>query len=160
MKNSGWRANVIQKITSDLEGIPKVDLAVISPAPQNTVRQTVDAHLHRASEAKHCETADDFQRVREEFCGVGPLRALIEDQGVTEIIVNGPQQIWFEKHGRLHRHPDHFITDLSFRQFIEYLSQSSRIHINMAVPADDGRWAEFRVHLIGPPIHGDGPILT
>ena len=55
------------------------------------------------------------KRLRDELDFWGPLQEPIADESISEIIVNGPQSIWLERHGRLEKHTDFFFSNLSFR---------------------------------------------
>lgn len=88
-------------------------------------------------------------RVGAEFQTWGPLNRLIEDEEVTEIIVNGPFSIWFEKQGQLFEHADKFYSELSFRNCLERLTLASKTHITIERPCADGKFMDFRLSLIG-----------
>jgi pilus assembly protein CpaF len=91
-------------------------------------------------------------RLELEFFGEGPLRDLIQDPLVTEIIVNGQNEIWFEREGHLVRCEDRFLSPATFKNFIERVSHDSSLHVNLSQPFADGRWRHFRVHLACAPL--------
>lgn len=91
-------------------------------------------------------------RLEEEFSGMGPLRPLIEDQSIQEIVVNGPREIWFERSGTFNCFADTFLSDLTFKNFIDRLCAAAQIKIDLAQPFADGRWMDFRVHLGRAPL--------
>ena len=91
-------------------------------------------------------------RLRHEFFQNGPLEKLIRDPHVTEIILNGPRKIWYEKNGVIHDFPDEFLSPVTYRNFILRLCQESRIQVHLDQPCTDGQWRDFRVHLIQPPL--------
>ncbi|MFS4459521.1 CpaF family protein [Bdellovibrio sp. HCB2-146] len=88
-------------------------------------------------------------RVRHEFQSWGPLQTLLLDEDITEILVNGPSAIWYEKNGRLRPHNDYFYSDLSYRNCLERICQTSRVHITIEHPCADGKFLDFRLSLIG-----------
>ncbi len=102
------------------------------------------------------ETAD---RVRREYFGAGPLHDLLARSGVTEIIVNGPGSVWYEDGGRLREWGDRFLSDLTYRNFLERVCKDAGSQISLERPFTDGSWGEFRVHLIGPPA-ATRPVLS
>jgi len=63
-------------------------------------------------------------RIEDEFDSWGPLNSLIDDTSITEIIVNGPNHIWYEKGGTLHAHSDFFFSELSYRNCLERICQN------------------------------------
>lgn len=91
-------------------------------------------------------------RIQEEFLGAGPLASLIIDEEVTEILVLSKSEIWFEKHGQLSKAPDTFLSDLTYQSFIERLCQESKTHFNLERPATNGKFRDFRLHLISSEI--------
>ncbi len=91
-------------------------------------------------------------RLTEEFIGVGPLRDLIANENVTEIVVNGGDSIWYEIGGQFHHHFDRFLHPLTLERFRAKICSESGISPDLNVPCADGQWLDFRVHLIGPPL--------
>ncbi len=86
-------------------------------------------------------------RLEEEFFGLGPLREVIEDDSIQEIVVNGAADIWYERGGQFLALEDQFLSDLTFKNFIDRLCSWSGLKVDLAQPFADGRWQNFRVHL-------------
>lgn len=99
-------------------------------------------------------------RLGEEFFGLGPLAGLVSDVNVTEIVVNGALEIWFEKEGRFHRSSDQFLTPFTFKNAIDRICTEAGICVNLAEPFADGRWQNFRAHLAMAPLAGKDYLLT
>jgi pilus assembly protein CpaF len=102
----------------------------------------------------------DQQRILQEFCETGPLIHLIDDQTVTEILINGQREIWYEKVGKLERLPDNFFSAFTYENFVQKIFCESGVHIDLRRPAVDGNWLGFRFHAIGVPLSLNGTILT
>jgi pilus assembly protein CpaF len=100
------------------------------------------------------------KRMEDEYFHAGPLEELFTDSQVTEIIVNGGDSIWYERAGRLNRHSDVFLSDLTYRNFISRMSREAGIQASLDCPFADGKWRDCRVHLIIPPASGDQTVLT
>jgi len=90
------------------------------------------------------------QRVLAEFYGYGPLELLFENRFLTEILVIDLNSIWIEFHGKLSQFPDSFFSELSFRNIIEKICQTSGAHITLENPYFDGAFQDFRLTLVGP----------
>lgn len=105
-------------------------------------------------------SAETNLRIEREFFSTGPLDPLIEDPEVTEIIVNGPNTIWYEKRGHLNEFSDKFLSQISFNNFIQRLSTESRIQVHLDRPFTDGYWRQYRVHVIIPPLAQGGVHLS
>lgn len=117
------------------------------------VRRIVERICREESEELKC-------RIRDEYFAAGPLEPLFQDASVTEIMVNGPDSIWFEKNGTLHRLSDQFLSSLNYRNFIARMSREAGIHASLDCPFADGLWRQSRVHLIIPPASGDEAVVT
>ena len=92
------------------------------------------------------------QRLEEEFLGAGPLRPLTLDPKVTEIIIDGQDNIFFEKDGKLFTHDDSFLSSFTFENFVHRLSAGAKTAPDLKTPFADGKWKDFRVHIITSPI--------
>lgn len=111
---------------------------------RDLARPTADAVLRQLIQANHSEL---HQRLEGEFFALGPLSDIIQDPEIQEIVVNGPEEIWYEKNSELHRLNDRFFSLQTFNNFIERLCSVAQIKVDLARPFADGRWLDFRVHL-------------
>lgn len=99
------------------------------------------------------EALDCTPEEMEEFFGDGPLRALLEDRSITEILVNGMEDIWFERDGRLERHSKGFACESSLRRYVRrVLSQVGKKVDQQSPFADASREDGTRFHISIPPI--------
>ncbi len=98
----------------------------------------------------------------DEAAGYGPLQRLMMDPGVTEIMVNGPNEIWVERDGRLERRSDvSFIDDDHILHHIERIVSRLGRRIDESNPWVDARMPNGdRVNAIIPPLSLNGPVLT
>jgi pilus assembly protein CpaF len=94
----------------------------------------------------------EHARLEEEFFRFGPLAPLLEDGFVLEIIVNGPAEVWFERGGFFRRLDDAFLSEHTFKNFIDRICSEAGAKIDLAQPFCDGRWGEFRLHLACAPL--------
>lgn len=126
------------------------------------VKNTVTSLLDQADvTVPRSEREKIIQAVMSEIIGLGPLDALLADDGISEIMVNGPEKIFVEKHGKLH------LTNVKFRDNEHVMTIVNRIvsplgrHIDEASPLVDARLADgSRVNVIIPPLALDGPTIT
>ncbi len=97
----------------------------------------------------------------EEFFGHGPLRALLNDETVTEILVNGPEEIWFEKAGSLRAHPGKFSGEESLRRYVRRILAPQARKVDPRAPFADAILADgVRVHVAVPPVAKRGICLS
>ncbi|MEG0071284.1 MAG: CpaF family protein [Raoultibacter sp.] len=93
--------------------------------------------------------------------GLGPLEALLEDESITEIMVNGTQSIYCERAGKLLRTPAVFSDDEEVRALIDRIIGPLGRRIDESSPMVNARLKQgHRVHAIIPPLALDGPVLT
>jgi pilus assembly protein CpaF len=101
------------------------------------------------------------QSVLYELVGLGPLEPLLEDETVTEIMVNGPFQIYAERLGRVSLTEICFDDEAHLRRIIERILAPLGRRADDSSPIADGRLADgSRVNIILPPLSLHGPILT
>ncbi len=93
--------------------------------------------------------------------GLGPLEPLLQNDHISEIMVNGPHQIYVEKRGRLEKTEVRFLDDLQLRTVIERILAPIGRRIDESQPYVDGRLPDgSRVNAIIPPLSLNGPVLT
>ncbi len=92
------------------------------------------------------------KRIHDEFFGYGPLKSLLQDTEITEIIINGSKNIFFEKTGMLFKHQDEFYSNTTFNNFIHLLTSETNSKIDIQQPHLNIDWQGFRVHIISKPI--------
>ena len=92
------------------------------------------------------------ERIIEEFIGCGPLYSLMDQPLITEIIINGKDQIIYEQQGTFYLHKDCFLSKWTFENFIHGLCLNSKMSPNVNVPYANGKWKSFRVHIVISPL--------
>lgn len=107
------------------------------------------------------EQRELIERLMHDMLGLGPLEPLLADESITDIMVNGPKQVYIEQRGKL------VLSDCQFRDNAHVLSIASRIvsHVGRRVdesnPLVDARLADgSRVNIIIPPLAIDGPSIS
>jgi len=107
------------------------------------------------------EQADLVNTLLADMIGLGPLEPLLADESVTDILVNGPKQIYVERAGRLE------LSDATFRDDDHVLNLAIRMvtrvgrRIDESTPVCDARLADgSRVNIVIPPLAVDGPTIS
>ncbi len=91
----------------------------------------------------------------------GPIEPFLEDDGVSEIMVNGLAHIYVERNGKLVRTQSQFLTEAHLRQVIERIVSKVGRRIDESSPMVDARLPDgSRVNAVIPPLAVDGPSLT
>jgi pilus assembly protein CpaF len=130
-------------------------------AMRDLVRREVRARL---AEERALSLADREQLVEEildDTLGHGPLERLLADDTVTEIMVNGPRDVWVERHGRLHETAVQFKDEDHLRRIITRIVATIGRRVDEASPMVDARLPDgSRVNVIVPPLSLSGALLT
>jgi pilus assembly protein CpaF len=107
------------------------------------------------------ERARLFEQIAAEILGFGPLQPLLDDESVTEIMVNGAKNIYIERKGRIHRVPVTFESNEHVMRIIDRIVAPLGRRIDESSPYVDARLPDgSRVNAIIPPISLVGPALT
>jgi pilus assembly protein CpaF len=107
------------------------------------------------------EQTDLVNQIVNDMLGLGPLEPLLADEAVTDIMVNGPRQVYIERHGKLQ------LTDVRFEDNAHLLNICNRIvnrigrRVDESSPICDARLEDgSRVNVIIPPLAIDGASLS
>jgi pilus assembly protein CpaF len=107
------------------------------------------------------ERARLFEQITAEILGLGPLQTLLEDETVTEVMVNGAKNIYIERKGKIHRVPVTFESNDHVMRIIDRIVAPLGRRIDESSPYVDARLADgSRVNAVIPPISLIGPVLT
>jgi pilus assembly protein CpaF len=107
------------------------------------------------------ERARLVKEVLEDVLGYGPLEQFLTDPTVTEIMVNGPNQIYIEQNGKNHLSKVRFASERHLRRIIERIVMQVGRRIDESTPMVDARLEDgSRVNAIIPPLAVEGSVLT
>src|SRR5215203_4970292 len=97
----------------------------------------------------------------DEVLGLGPIQPLIRDSSITEIMVNAPDIIYYEREGRLYRSPVRFRDNSHIMRIIERIISPLGRRVDEASPMVDARLADgSRVNVVIPPVAPKSPSIT
>ena len=139
----------------------------ISPLTEVTdtdVRAQIDRLLLEDPEASRMPVKERLllrKRLFDSLRRLDILQQLLEDDSVTEIMVNGPEKIFVERAGRLERWDKRFTGTDRLSDVIQQIVSRVNRAVNTASPIVDARLEDgSRVNAVLPPVAPDGPILT
>lgn len=96
-----------------------------------------------------------------ELLGLGPLEALLADDTVSEIMVNGPYQVWVERDGKLHESDARFSDEDHVRRIIDRIISPLGRRCDETTPMVDARLPDgSRVNAVIPPLALNGSTIT
>lgn len=127
---------------------------------QTELRHAIARRLYKTGVSGQDRTAL-FEAVYNQTRGLDILQPLMNDPGVTEIMVNGPDAIFYEKAGELHRSNLRFDQPADLENLIYNLFSRVNRNLNLSQPIADARLPDgSRANAVLPPAAPDGPILT
>jgi pilus assembly protein CpaF len=146
--------------------LERVDLAAMEHLPAERVRADLKHIVERLLEESGAavNAAERLQLVAEvqhEVLGLGPLEPLLADPTVSEIMVNGPKQVYIERFGKLQLTDVRFGSDAHLLKIIDRIVSAVGRRIDESTPMVDARLADgSRVNAIIPPLALDGPAMS
>jgi len=149
--------------TKLLEEIDLAEMSALTPEERRSRLERVLGHL--ISREGPVLANDDrdrlIRRVVDEALGLGVLEPLLEDPSVTEIMVNGPDQVFVERAGRVEQVPVRFASHEQLMQTIERIVSTVNRRVDESNPMVDARLPTGeRVNVILPPLSLTGATLT
>ena len=143
-----------------------MDLATLSTLPEEDLRREVrraaEELLNQCSDLlNESERERLVNEVIDETFGLGPLEALFRDKTITDILINGPESVYVERHGRLHLTKVKFADDRHLLQIIQRIVSAVGRRVDETSPMVDARLADgSRVNAIIPPLAVDGALVS
>ncbi len=99
--------------------------------------------------------------ILEELGGMGPLAPLMLDPDISDILVNGPDEIWVDRFGQLQRTDLRFDDEAHLRRFLDRLISAQGRHLDAGSPMVDAKLADgSRLHAVIPPLCALGAIVS
>ncbi len=153
------KTRIQNKLISNLD--PSMDVTQV-----NEVRKVIQQEFESILAEENIvlsrpERSRLFEQIVAEILGLGPIQKLLEDDNVTEVMVNGPRNIYIERAGRIHRVPVSFESDEHVKRIIDRIVAPLGRRIDESSPYVDARLPDgSRVNAIIPPISLVGPVIT
>ncbi len=153
------KTRVQNKLLSGLD--PSMDVT-----KTNDVRRTIQELFEQILSEENIvlsrpERARLFEQIAAEILGFGPLQPLLEDDTITEIMVNGAKNLYIERAGKLLRVPVTFESNAHVMRIVDRIVAPLGRRIDESSPYVDARLPDgSRVNAVIPPISLVGPILT
>ncbi|MFE0699592.1 CpaF family protein [Streptomyces sp. NPDC058872] len=146
-----------------LEEIDLTEMSALAAAERRARLERVLGHIisREGPVLSTAERAQLIRRVVDEALGLGVLEPLLEDASITEIMVNGPDQIFIERGGRVELLPLRFASHEQLMQTIERIVSTVNRRVDESHPMVDARLPSGeRVNVIIPPLSLTGATLT
>ncbi len=154
------RGRLLTKIIADLD--PKLDIG-----HSDELRRSIEELFNRFLAEEPDVVLGRVERQRlltqltAEIMGLGPLEPLLNDNSIDEIMVNGANMIYIERHGKIERVPARFDSDMHVNRIIDRIVAPLGRRVDEGQPYVDARLPDgSRVNIIIPPLALNGPTIT
>ena len=153
------RESVQRKLLAESEGEQDLD-------QQPRMKESIETHFNQVLTAENlvytrAERARLLDWVIADILGYGPLEPLLQDDSITEVMVNGSQRVYIERRGLIELSDVVFENDAHVRRIIDRIVSPLGRRIDESSPMVDARLPNgYRVNATIPPLALDGPALT
>ena len=153
------RIQIQTKIINNLD--PRLDLS-----DAKKVRTEIEGMFNRfldeeGSVVTRVERQRMLEQILDEILGFGPIQPLLNDDTVTEVMVNGPFRVYVERKGKLQLTEYTFQNDEHCMRVIERIIAPIGRRVDESKPYEDARQPDgSRVNIINPPLALNGPVVT
>ena len=157
--NRDLRVQLQTKIINNLD--PRLDLADVK-----AVRSNIDEMFNRFLDEEgvvitRVERQRMLDQIVDEILGFGPIQPLLNDDTITEVMVNGPFRVYVERKGKLQLSDVTFQSDEHVMRVIERIIAPIGRRVDESKPYEDARLPDgSRVNIIIPPLALNGPVVT
>jgi pilus assembly protein CpaF len=146
--------------------IERLDLTKLAMLPGDVVQQQIrriveDMLVDDETPLSRQEREQLVVEVQHETFGLGPIEPLMQDPTVSDILVNGPHEVYVERRGKLHKTSAIFRDNAHLMQVIERIVSAVGRRVDESSPMVDARLKDgSRINAIIPPLALDGPVLS
>jgi len=147
--------------------VEKVELDEVKKLPESIRRTEIRAAIERLLDAEPSTVVSYVDRreivddLMDDIFGLGPLERLLKDPQVTDILVNGANQVYVERHGRLEEVDVRFRDNEHLMEVIQRIVGKVGRRVDESSPMVDARLLDgSRVNAILPPLSLRGPALS
>lgn len=156
---SDLKGRVQNRLLAELD--PSIDVSEVGVV-RNTIQELFEQILAEENIVlSRQEKSRLFEQIVAEILGFGPLQKILEDDTITEVMVNGAKNIYIERSGKIHREALSFESDDHVMRIIDRIVAPLGRRIDESSPYVDARLQDgSRVNAVIPPISLVGPVLT
>jgi pilus assembly protein CpaF len=144
----------------------RLDPAVILTLAPEQLAETVERVVDQAANEQRIRlNLREQQKIAAELVndikGLGPVQPLLDDDSISDILINGPKRIFVERHGKTELSPAHFRDQRHLVSVCQRVASEMGRRIDEASPMVDARLRDgSRVNIVFPPLALDGPYMS
>ncbi len=157
--NRDLRVQLQTKIINNLD--PRLDLSDVK-AVRSNIEEMFNRYLDEEGVViTRVERQRMLDQIVDEILGFGPIQPLLNDDSITEVMVNGPFRVYIERKGKLQLSDVTFQSDDHVMRVIERIIAPIGRRVDESKPYEDARLPDgSRVNIIIPPLALNGPVVT
>lgn len=146
--------------------VEKLDLSRVGDLEGDSLRREIRLVIEHLCDSENpllnrAERERLIEEVLDETFGYGPLEILLKEQGVADIMINGPKHVFIEKNGRIQRSEVTFRDNQHLLQILDRIVSRVGRRVDETSPMVDARLPDgSRLNAIIPPLALDGPSIT
>src|SRR5512135_37229 len=166
-RRSPAREALLEEIRARVQNLVVADFrALADVADPGQIRSTIAGMVDRIiGDGTYSVTRDErvalVDEIVDELTGLGPIEPYLADDSITEVMVNGPKQIYIERAGKISRVDATFLNDEHVLRIIDRIIAPLGRHIDETSPRVDARLPDgSRVNAIISPLSLIGPVIT
>jgi pilus assembly protein CpaF len=146
--------------------LERLNLSLLDKLPREQIQKEIALVVGELLEAdgvalNRSERSDLVDDVLDELLGLGPLEPLLQDETITDILVNGPKTVFVERRGLLEKVPTEFQDERHLLRIIQKIVSAVGRRVDESSPFVDARLSDgSRVNAIVAPLAIDGSLLS
>ncbi|UPR51587.1 CpaF family protein [Vibrio cyclitrophicus] len=153
---SSFRMQIFEALDVEaIQGISRSELEVQVKSAVDVLAQSYERPVTTMMRSSIVKSMLD------ELFGLGPIQPLVDDNAITDIMVNGPNNVFFEKHGKIERSDITFVDEAQLLNIAKQIASRVGRRVDELSPTVDARLADgSRVNIVIPPIALDGTTIS
>ena len=165
-KDSQREAMLDLKVSIHKALLDRLNLGMLDKTPVEQLKNQISAIMPELiadfdQPLNRQERENLLQEVVDELMGLGPLEPLLQDESITDILVNGHDTVFVERRGQLERVPTRFQDEKHLMRVIQKIVSAVGRRVDESSPFVDARLADgSRVNAIVAPLAIDGSLLS
>lgn len=154
----------MKEVFNEIQSVVRERTDMTRDMSESELEKIIDEVILEMSANHHMTLLEKEQYAREIFNSIRKLdilQELIEDDSITEIMINGPGNIFYEKDGRIFPWEKKFENENKLYDIAQQIAAKSNRIVNESIPVLDTRLSNgSRVNIVLPPVALDGPVIT
>lgn len=147
---------VYEKIDKDKSDRVSRDVLIVNL--ENAISDIAESEKFKLNEREQKILAE---QIADDMLGVGPLEPLMRNEGITDVMVNGPDRVFVEEKGRVYQVDIRFRDEAHLRNIANRIARNVNRHLDESSPVVDARLKDgSRVNIVIPPISIDGTSIS